>query len=316
MRLRQAHAQRMIAPHSSPPPLPRLDAVEHVDVTLIGERTCHRAVQAAEPKRKLWTEDTPICPVLARHHILHLGIVEAYPPYRFIRRSTLALEMMVCFEGEGRILIDGEWVRFGPRTAALLPQNGAIGYHASGPGPWKLVWVCYQWPAEQTPLLAPGSPVLAANDPVPLIHAVEGLRHECLLERPDLACMEHWVELIHRLVLRFAQPWQREDRLHLLWEKVAASLGEEWTLGRLASEAGCCGEALRRRCQQQIGRSPMQHLTYLRLQRAAELLTATDDKLESIASEVGYGDAFAFSAMFKKWTGIPPREFREQRRRS
>ena len=102
--------------------------------------------------------------------------------------------------------------------------------------------------------------------------------------------------------------------MHCLWEKAAGSLDQDWTLDKLALEARCCGDALRRRCQQQLGRSPMQHLTYLRLRRAAELLITTDHKVEYIASQVGYNDAFAFSAMFKKWTGCPPKEFREQRK--
>jgi AraC-like DNA-binding protein len=282
-------------------------------VTIIGERTSHRLVRAPLDTSRVWTEATPLCPALGRHHILHAGIVEAFSPYRLLRQNAAVLEMLACFGGEGRVLIAGKWTRFGPNTAVLLPRNAAAGYYAANAAAWKFVRVCYSWPQEQPPWTAPDAPVMADFDPLPLVHAVEGLRQESLGTR-DTTCMEHWVSLVHRLVLRFAQPWQGEDRLQSLWDKVGASLDEEWTLDRLAAEAGCGAEALRRRSQQQIGRSPMQHLTYLRLQRAAELLLTTRHKVEYIASAVGYGDAFAFSAMFKKWTGSPPKEFREQSR--
>ena len=209
-------------------------------------------------------------------------------------------------------MIEVRWRIFRPGYAALLPQDAAAGYHAIGDEAWRLVWVCYRWPARQEPLLAPASPILAEHDPKPLLHAVEGLRHECLDRRGETACMEHWCALVHRQMLRLARPRKKPERLRVVWEKVAASLDEDWTVDRLAAEAGCCGEALRRSCQRQLGRSPMQHLTQLRLQRAAELLLTTDHKVEHIAASVGYGDPFAFSAMFKKRTGHPPGRFRER----
>lgn len=293
-------------------PRPEADACACADLTLLGEHTIHRAVQAPGIVPQPWLAGAPVCPVLPRHHILHLGVVEACAPYRFTRRRARALELLACFGGEGRILIDGEWAAFAPGFAALLPQNAAADYHAIGDQPWRLVWVCYHWPENAAPLLGPDSPVLAAHDPEPLRHAVEGLLQECRDRLGELACMEHWCALIHRQALRFARPWEDRDPLRPLWEKVSASLGEDWTLGRLAAAAGCCDESLRQRCLRRIGRSPMQHLTYLRLQRAAELLLTTADKVEYIAAKVGYGDAFAFSSMFKKWTGHPPRRFREQ----
>jgi AraC-like DNA-binding protein len=292
---------------------PRERAVERLEnITVLGERTRHWSVQAPAAGQQSWLVNAPVCPALAQYDIIHLGLVEAFEPYRFTRLHSAATELLACLSGQGQVLVDGEWSACGAGMATLMPQHSAVGYYSTGPDPWKLVWVCYQ-KAGGPSLTGPSSPVLAKYDPVPLRHAVEGLRHESLAAR-DPACLEHWAALVHRLVLRFAQPWQREDRLQALWEKVAASLEQDWTLDRLAAEAGCCGEALRRRCRQQLGRSPMQHLTHLRLRRAAELLMTTAHKVEYIASRVGYHDAFAFSARFKKWTGCPPKEFREQRR--
>ena len=303
----------MSTPHSSVSGATPAPAFVPEDITIIGERTSHRAVRRPDGAPPPWTEDTPVCPVLERHHMLHLGVVDAVAPYRFVRRSTRAFELLACFGGEGRVLVDGVWRTIGPGTTVLLPQNSVAGYFAVGGEPWKLVWVCYRWPESGLTLSSLNSPVLASHDPMPLLHAVEGLRHECLRSDPEIACMEQWCSLIHLQVLRFARPRGRADPMRRLWARVTASLNEEWTLARLAGEAGCCEEALRRRCQRDFGRSPAQQLAFLRQRRAAELLLGTDAKLEVIAEAVGYGDAFAFSAAFKKWCGLPPREFRERR---
>jgi hypothetical protein len=54
------------------------------------------------------------------------------------------------------------------------------------------------------------------------------------------------VELIQTYVLRFAQPWQSDDRCGHLWDHVAARLGEPWTLDRLARLLPHQHRALRR----------------------------------------------------------------------
>jgi AraC-like DNA-binding protein len=283
--------------------------------TIIGDKTVHQAVQAPAAPPAVWLNDAPVCPSLTQYGIIHLGVVEAFEPYRFVRPQAIASELIACCSGRGRVLIDGDWADCTPGTAVIMPQYSAIGYYACGGEPWKLVWVCYKTPNDHPPLFGPSSPAFASYDPMPLLHAVEGLRHESSSAR-DAACMEYWTALVHRLVLRFAHRWQSTGRLHHFWEKVAELLDQEWTLDRLAAAAGCCAETLRQQCQQQLGRSPMQQLTFLRVQRSANLLILTDHKIEFIASQVGYADSFAFSAMFKKWMGCSPKAFRDDRRQN
>lgn len=48
----------------------------------------------------------------------------------------------------------------------------------------------------------------------------------------------------------------------------------------------------------------------LRMNRAAELLENTDDKITSIASAVGYSDPLTFTKMFKRIKGMSPSDWR------
>ncbi len=98
-----------------------------------------------------------------------------------------------------------------------------------------------------------------------------------------------------------------------LWEKVAARLQDPWSLERLAEDMHCSGELLRRRCHALLGRSPGQHVIYLRMRRAAELLVTTPEKIESIALAVGYQNPFVFSTMFRRWLGSSPSDYRARR---
>ena len=57
----------------------------------------------------------------------------------------------------------------------------------------------------------------------------------------------------------------------------------------------------------------MQHVTYLRMQRASELLEETTHKIETIAAQVGYENPFVFSTTFKRWIGWRPSEYRKRK---
>ena len=151
--------------------------------------------------------------------------------------------------------------------------------------------------------------MLAKFDAASLRCAIEGLLHEAGTTNAP-AEIHHWVELIHGYVLRFAQPEQLDHAIWRLWEKVGISLGDAWTLDRMAAEVHASAEHLRRLCHRQLGRSPVQQLIYLRMRRAAHLLITTDAKIETIANDVGYENPFVFSTTFKRAVGGRPSEYR------
>ena len=54
----------------------------------------------------------------------------------------------------------------------------------------------------------------------------------------------------------------------------------------------------------------MQQVASIRMDVARRLLERTDDKLEVIANTVGYANAFIFSRVFKRVTGVSPAQYR------
>lgn len=57
--------------------------------------------------------------------------------------------------------------------------------------------------------------------------------------------------------------------------------------------------------------SPQEYLLHLRIDRAADLLKNTKDKISVIANEVGYSDPLTFTKMFKRAKGLSPSEWRQ-----
>ena len=67
---------------------------------------------------------------------------------------------------------------------------------------------------------------------------------------------------------------------------------------------------------QTLGRSFINYLTAMRIERAKELLTTTSLKLSTIAMEIGYNEPNYFSHVFRKVEGITPKEYRNRANQS
>jgi len=63
---------------------------------------------------------------------------------------------------------------------------------------------------------------------------------------------------------------------------------------------------------QTLGRSFINYLTAMRIERAKELLATTSMKLSNIAMEIGYNELNYFSHVFRKLEGITPKEYRNR----
>lgn len=281
------------------------------DVTVHGPRTKMRGLQAAKVDFRPWISSFSVCPALNSHQMAHVGLMKAVPPYRIVRTRQSSTYFLATISGCGAVWIDGAWRKCSPGQACMLPAHALNAFEAPGRGHWEFVWVSYVRPEGQRLFSSATSPVMARFNAAPLVSAVEGLIHECA-GTPAPQAVEHWVELIQHYAMTFIRPTCHDSRLVELWERVKGHLGEDWSLARLAEVSGFSGEHLRRLCKRELGRSPMNQLTHLRMRLAAELLAGTDYKIESVSRQVGYQNPFVFSNTFTKWVGWRPSEYRKK----
>lgn len=265
-------------------------------------------VRADVADSREWLADAPVCPALGHYHIRHVAVAHMHAPFEIVRTELAGSYFLACLGGEGRVLIDGRWMRCRPGQAVLLPPNTRQAFHAVPQHPWDICWVRYREPAGQRPLAANSTPIVARYDAISLQTAIRGLSHEARHDRSP-AAMQHWVDLIHHYVRRFAEPAQPDPRLWNLWRDVAASLDHTWTITEMAKRVHLSEKQLQRLCLRELGRNPRHQLIWLRMRRAAELLVAPHTKIETIANQVGYQNPFVFSTTFKRVMGWSPSQF-------
>lgn len=101
-----------------------------------------------------------------------------------------------------------------------------------------------------------------------------------------------------------------DHRLARAVEQMLDDPGHRFTLELLAETAGMSRSAFAQRFKDAFGRSTMDFLKELRLQRAAQLLHTTERPIKSIADAVGFESRSHFSRSFTEFFGTTPAEFR------
>ncbi len=272
--------------------------------------TAETTVDGGRTRR--WVLDANASPLLAAQRIARLGIDTTHPPYERVRLRPGGSFFLASLEGEGRILLEGRWARLGEGDVIMAPPRVLNAFFTPPGKRWVLAWMRYDEAPAVQPLVGAASPLRVTGGAAELGRVITGLRTEWESER-EAALIHHWVSLAHAHARRLARPGRGDEKLWRLWEEVAAQLAEPWTLDRLATRVHMSAEHLRRICRREIGRSPMEHLAYIRMQRAQELLETTGDKLETIAAEVGYSSGLVFSRAFARCIGLSPTEYRQRR---
>ena len=85
-----------------------------------------------------------------------------------------------------------------------------------------------------------------------------------------------------------------------------------WTIAELAGLSGLSRTTFATRFLHVTGTSPLVYLTRVRMHKATDLLERTNDTLEAIAGQVGYGSEAAFSTAFKRELGVSPGAYRKK----
>ncbi len=281
------------------------------ETDILGPDTRVLVVRANEEDRREWLSAAPVCDGLGTHRIAHCGIMHASRPFEIVRTKLSGTFFFACFEGEGLVLIDGEWKTVGAGQACVQPPFIPNALKTRRRKLWKFCWVRYQETPQTQSIVSLHAPALGDFDAAPLKCAIEGLHAEVQASR-SLHVQQKWSDLTHGYVDSFAQPFRGNDRLIDVWKAVEGHLAEDWSLDRLAAIACVSKEHLRRLCYRSLGRSPVQHIAFLRMHYAAELLMTTDHKISQIARMVGYANQFAFSDTFKRWLGCRPSVYRKQ----
>lgn len=102
----------------------------------------------------------------------------------------------------------------------------------------------------------------------------------------------------------------RGDRTERALAIMAASLRDKLGMDELSARLDLSEEHFIRIFHAELGMTPFQYYTRLKVEAASGLLTGTRMPILSISEHFGFENPFHFSRVFKKCTGLSPTEYR------
>ena len=129
------------------------------------------------------------------------------------------------------------------------------------------------------------------------------------LSRLVFLTVSHMPEEKHRVTEKEARDG---ERIKQMLQFVQAHYAEELTLAQIAASASLSESECLRCFRSTIGVAPVQYLKRCRVQKAAEMLTATDEKIADIGEMCGFQDTSYFIRAFREIKGMTPGQYRAQ----
>jgi AraC-like DNA-binding protein len=227
--------------------------------------------------------------------------------YCVARTAPLEHTLFYTLNGQGKLTtIDNEFT-LDANTLAILPTKQSFEVSIAAEQ-WDIIWLNLA-NTKRWQHIALDQPKVLNNQRLDPLH----FAMELLYSEPDVSLREGVLPILSyylNTALKNESQNNANNRLHGLFQDIEKRLQFDWPIEVMCQQLHYSPPHLHRLCQAQFGKSPIQKLIHLRIERAKSLLLNTRWPVQHIASYVGYKNIFNFSKSFKKLVGISPSKFR------
>lgn len=211
--------------------------------------------------------------------------------------------------GDIFLLFPGEWHTYHP-----LPNKG-----------WKSYWIGFKGKniddRVKAGFLSPEKPIYHvgfSNEILGLFdEAFKTAQEEAAYSQQTLAgIVNHLIGLMYSLERNIIlnKDSKHVDIINKARLRIRESLEGSLTIQEIAQDLGISYSSFRKLFKEYTGIAPAMYQQTLRLQRAKELLSTTDESIKEIAYRLNFESPDYFSAKFKSQTGLKPSDFRNMSR--
>ena len=240
-----------------------------------------------------------------------LGITDPTANYRICRRNSNLCLFEYILEGEGEVLIDGEWRHAGVGDFYILPSGIDHIYRSSETEPWKKLWVNYYSDYMESFLAAYGirGGVYHSESVRDYFEELISLTKSSGGETETVAFRV--ADRLHKIIKTAAMLSKNaKDDEYGMRRLLSTYMHKKLNLDELAETLHMSKSNLIRIFKKTYGATPYEYLMEQRLETAKILLHDTKLTIKEIADKLVFFDEHYFSSVFLKKVGVRPGVYR------
>ena len=146
---------------------------------------------------------------------------------------------------------------------------------------------------------------------------IDGLFHACRYARTAARQAQRQnISVLHYQVhmdMRHSEGPITEDIAQQAKRYIDTHYSEKIILTELSAQLGITPSYLSSLMKRQLGMAFSEYIMSVRMEQASKLLSVNRLRINEVAAAVGYDNLFYFSKLFKRFSGMSPRDFRHHR---
>ena len=255
------------------------------------------------------------------YHVNYCGFEHCQPGYTFGPRTRTSYLIHVVFGGKGKYFVGDQVYTLSAGQMFLIYPGVVTTYQADPDDPWSYCWVGFTGHRCENILSQIGFSekqlVLSVDDVEPLYQHILNIMDMHKITYANE--LNRTAELLRFLSYIMENGSGAKDDVPDYSKTVYARLAMQYLdnhfmhrikISELADYIGIDRSYLTKSFREEYHVSPQEYLIRLRMEKAEYLLENSAEPVASIASQVGYPDALAFSKIFKQRNGLSPTEYR------
>ncbi len=241
--------------------------------------------------------------------------------YRERLKGSSEYILIFCTKGTGWIEIDGSKDFLYENNYYIIPPDTPHKYASDHNNPWSIYWIHFKGKSANHFVLPYNYPRILTNDTNTRLEDRIRLFEEIYYTLEDgfsINNLEYSAVLLINLLgsLKYLSLYKksrniyRKDPISKAIVYMKDNLNKNITVKDLSTE---CGLSVSHFCllfKKRTEHSPIEHLTFLRIQKACNLLDFSNLRINEIARSIGYDDPYYFTRVFKNVIGKSPSSYR------
>jgi len=242
--------------------------------------------------------------------------------YRKRKEGALQHILIYCTEGSGWISVNGKKFSVTKNQYFIIPKEVPHSYGSNKKEPWSIYWIHFLGTLSKDYAFLTQNPQSIFPSFIDRIDNRIELFEE-MFQNLEMGFSRENIQYANICLMHFLASFKFLDQYRQIRKQnesdiilqsiryMKSNIAQSITLQQLAKGVNLSTSQFSLLFKRKTGKSPLDYVIQLKLQKACELLDNTNLKIKAIAQTIGYNDPYYFSRIFNKVIGSSPRDYRK-----